>query len=578
MEARAVPLLPRPQASGLFFMIENIRKYQGLIFVVIVVLLIGFVMMGSSDVLRSSSGGGGDFIQIDGRNYSQGDFNKIGKNPLNLAQSLRSFDENGIQIMQFASTLMSGAQTEETAAQNFFASRIILKEAFAEFGVHPSQEEIEKFIKGLSTFQVRPAPGSPMGATTGEFDQAAYNQFIDGYIGRLGLKESDLQALVRDVIATSKLRDILGDGLTVSRDLAETTTIVNSQKIEATVAPIEIAPFREAITPTDEELQTFWEEVKDGYMTEQRIKVSYFIASPTYPEPAAEEATPEGEQTDEQKQAAADAKAEKEAKELEAKAEADKQLAIKVDAFVNELTDAEGSNFDTLIEESGWTLVASDWFTPTSVPEELKIQPRATSVGKSVADQLFALTTGPDALAPFSKAIAVGENQWLFARLDELEASRVKTFEEAKEVITKRYIDEKADEALKAHVEEEIVAIKESMKGGKSFADAAKDAGLTTTDLGPFGPSDTLSDGYSAAELFTPASFINPGELAAPIYNAKQAIILCVKKRQILKDDNRGQQIDAAMDRLAADNANRAFDAWLTQRLENAEVRDLTKG
>ena len=475
-------------------MIENIRKYQGLIFVVIVVLLIGFVMMGSSDVLRSSSGGGGDFIQIDGRNYSQGDFNKIGKNPLNLAQSLRSFDENGIQIMQFASTLMSGAQTEETAAQNFFASRIILKEAFAEFGVHPSQEEIEKFIKGLSTFQVRPAPGSPMGATTGEFDQAAYNQFID------------------------------------------------------------------------------------GYMTEQRIKVSYFIASPTYPEPAAEEATPEGEQTDEQKQAAADAKAEKEAKELEAKAEADKQLAIKVDAFVNELTDAEGSNFDTLIEESGWTLVASDWFTPTSVPEELKIQPRATSVGKSVAEQLFALTTGPDALAPFSKAIAVGENQWLFARLDELEASRVKTFEEAKEVITKRYIDEKADEALKAHVEEEIVAIKESMKGGKSFADAAKDAGLTTTDLGPFGPSDTLSDGYSAAELFTPASFINPGELAAPIYNAKQAIILCVKKRQILKDDNRGQQIDAAMDRLAADNANRAFDAWLTQRLENAEVRDLTKG
>jgi len=176
-------------------MIENIRKYQGLIFVVIVVLLIGFVMMGSSDVLRSSSGGGGDFIQIDGRNYSQGDFNKIGKNPLNLAQSLRSFDENGIQIMQFASTLMSGAQTEETAAQNFFASRIILKEAFAEFGVHPSQEEIEKFIKGLSTFQVRPAPGSPMGATTGEFDQAAYNQFIDGYIGRLGLKESDPEVI-----------------------------------------------------------------------------------------------------------------------------------------------------------------------------------------------------------------------------------------------------------------------------------------------------------------------------------------------------------------------------------------------
>ncbi|MFC7337048.1 SurA N-terminal domain-containing protein [Haloferula chungangensis] len=559
-------------------MIENIRKYTGLIIVVIVVLVLGFIFMDTSGLFQQRAGGGADYIQIDGRNYSQGDFNRIGRNPLNLAQSLRSFDENGIQIMQFASTLMSGAQTEETAAQNFFACRMILKEAFDEFGVHPSQQEIEKFIMGLSTFQVRPAPGAPPGSTTGEFDQAAYNEFIDSFIGRLGLKESDLQALVRDVIATTKLREIIGDGLTVSRDLAETSTIVNTQQIEASVASIEIAPFRESIKPSDEELRTFWEEVKDGYMTEQRIKVSYFIAAPTYPEAAADEAAPEGEQTDEQKAAAADAKAEKEAKEIEAKAEADKQLAIEVDSFVNELTDADGANFDALIEASNWKLVATDWFTPSSVPDELKIQPRATSLGKSVADQLFALTTGPDALAPFSKAIAVGQDQWLFARLDALEEPRIQTFEEAKEEITKRYIDEKADEALKEHVEGKITAIKESMEAGKSFAEAAKEAGLTTTELGPFGPSDTLSDGYTAAELYTPASSVNPGEIAEPIYNEKQAIILSVIKRQIIKDDNRGQQIDATMERLAADNANRAFDAWLTQRLENAEVRDLTKG
>ncbi|MEP4078756.1 SurA N-terminal domain-containing protein [Haloferula sp.] len=559
-------------------MIENIRKYTGLIIVVIVVLLAGFIMMGSSDILSRSAGGGGDFIQIDGRGYSQTDFNKIGRNPLNLAQSLRSFDENGFEIMRFASTLVSGAQEEETQAKNFFACRVILQEAFDEFGVHPSHEEIEAFIKSLTSFHVRPAPGSPPGSTTGEFDQVAYNNFIDNFIGRLGLKESDLQALISDVIATGKLRDILGEGLTVSRDFAETTSIVNSQQVEVSASPIEIESFREAIKPSDEDLKAFWEDVKDGYMTEQRIKVSYFIAAPTYPETTPEEeAADDKEQTDEEKQAAADAKAKKEAQEIEDKAKADKELAIAVDSFVNTLTDAEGANFDSLIEASDWELVATDWFTRTTVPEALKIKPRATSVGKPVADQLFALTTGPDALAPFSKAVAVGDNQWLFARLDGLEEPRVKTFDEAKEDITKRYVDEKADEALKKHVNELLATIKESIAAGKSFTEAAEGAGLTATDLGPFGPSDTLSDGFTAGELFTPASTVNPGDLAEPIYTEKQAIILAVKKRQVVKDDNRGQQVDSEMGRLASDNANRAFDAWLTQRLNNAEVRDLSK-
>jgi hypothetical protein len=323
---------------------------------------------------------------------------------------------------------------------------------------------------------------------------------------------------------------------------------------------------------------TFWEEVKDGYKTEQRIKVSYFIAAPTYPTPAPEEKPADDkEQTEEQKKAAADVKAEKEAADIEAKAIADKKLAIAIDSFVNTLTDAEGANFESLLEESEWELVSTDWFTRETIPSELKIQPRATSVGQSVADQLFALTTGPDALAPFSKAISVGTNQWLFARLDGLEEPRVKTFDEAKEEITERYINEKADEALKKHVETKITAIKEAMAAGKSFGEAAEVAELTSTDLGPFGPSDTLSDGFTAGELFAPASTVNPGEIADPIYTEKQAIILFVKKRQVVKDDNRGQQIDAEMNRQAADNANRAFDAWLTQRLENAEVRDLTK-
>jgi len=67
-------------------MIENIRRYTGLIFVVIVLLLLGFIFMDTQGMNRSA--GGASVITVDGRGYTQKEFNKIGQAPFELMSVL----------------------------------------------------------------------------------------------------------------------------------------------------------------------------------------------------------------------------------------------------------------------------------------------------------------------------------------------------------------------------------------------------------------------------------------------------------------------------------------------------------
>ena len=54
-------------------------------------------------------------------------------------------------------------------------------------------------------------------------------------------------------------------------------------------------------------------------------------------------------------------------------------------------------------------------------------------VAARLVDELFRIEPTSDPLSKFSQPIAVGDNQWIVARLDGEEKSRPKTFEEAKD-------------------------------------------------------------------------------------------------------------------------------------------------
>ncbi|MBB5353327.1 hypothetical protein HNR46_003583 [Haloferula luteola] len=545
-------------------MIENIRKYTGLIFVVIVLLLLGFIFMDTRN-LRRSIGGGAPVVTVDGIGYSQSDVVTKGSAPLRLAYSMLGRDANALEIMRYTNTLVGGAQEERNAELQFFSGRLILQQAAEEFGVHPSDDQISAFIRELSAFQNPTA----LGQAGDGFSQETFNLFVQKRLPSLNLNEADFRDLVRDVIAYREIRDLVGGGLSGSRQTAEAMAVVNAQKITADYASLDVAKLKEDIKPTEDELKAYWEPLKESFQTEERVKVSYALIAPQYPDDLPEEAVkPAADETDEQRQQRETAETQRQ----DGRKAVEKKLADAVSQFIDHVYDTEGADFENLIKENGWELQSTDWITSATLPADFNLPTRGISAQKSVAPEVFALTLGPDPLAPFSEPLAVGKNQWFVARLDALEEPREKTFEEAREEVLKSYIDEKADEAAKKLVEEKLAAMKADVEAGKTFKEAAEAQDLEPQSIGPFSQSEPVPGETASHALFAQAATVKPGDFAEPLYTGDRALIVRVTQREIVKDDNRGTQIDSYTSNLQIQNETFAFQAWLDARIQDAQV------
>jgi hypothetical protein len=473
-------------------------------------------------------------------------------------------------LFEFLSTLGGFGGGDETE-QRFFVNRLNVRQAAEEFGVHPSKEEIAAEIKKMPTFQ----------GADGAYDQQTYNDFINKRIGRLGLTEGDFIDIIRDVIATRKLSEIIGGGLAVDRNLAAQQVISRDQQVTVQLSRVALAKFQEELKPSDEDLKAEWETTKDKYQTDRRIKLSYIIAKPTYPELPKDETKLPDAVTDEQKKEAetkaAAKKAADEAKLAEDKRRIDGELADAVDGFLQEIEASEGKDFAKLAGENGWNVVTTDFFTRTTVPTELAVNTRSTSNARPIADLLFQITPGVDTMSRFSEALPVADGAYLVAHLEEAEEPRTKTFDEAKEQVRTDYIATKAGEALKKDADEKAAKIREALAAGKSFADAAKELGLEVKAHGPFKATDKLDGEADTSILFETASLADPGTLADPVMRPDGALFVFVEKREIVKDPARDERITQSVSGLNSNQQRIAFAAWLEEKLAATQVTDLLK-
>jgi len=565
-------------------MIENIRRYTGLIFVVIVVLLLGFIFMDTSSFFGNRAAGGRDFLSIQGRKYTDTEFTNLGVAPFELAQNLPV-----PELTELARDFISMREPAGLdPAERFFVGRVLLRDARDRFGVHPSDEEVARFIEGLMAFQKQPPPGSPPG-TRGGFDQRRYNEFIERFLGRLGMNERNFQELIRDVIASQTLRQVVGSGLAGDRRRAEAGAIVNLQQLTLDLAEIDKAAIRDSFEPDDEELRAFWDERKEAFQTDRRVKLSYLLLSPeetAAPEeeeaedaesdPSTSEEDTEGEASENESPEdtgdAAEEAADPEQEALEQRQTAARELAVAVDQFITELYEKEGANFDALAADNDWAVSATDWFTADSIPPALQLQARGSSRGRDVGAELLGLRTGPDPLARFSRALAVGENQWLIARLDEVEEPRTKTFEEAREEARELWVEQQTKEAVEARIEELTTTLEEQIEGGASFEEAAASLELDPRRVSPFGISASLDGEIDARALFNQAKTTNPDEFTEPLVEEDRVLLIRVVAREIEKDDNRGLQVDNELDMQEYANRGAAFRAWLDQAAIDARI------
>ncbi|HSR37164.1 MAG TPA: SurA N-terminal domain-containing protein, partial [Desulfurivibrionaceae bacterium] len=523
-------------------MIESIRKYTVLIVFFIALVIVALVVGIKDDIFRSGAGGQ-PVLKIAGRNYSDKEFNLLGSGALELASSLARTGDFG--LYQFIMGLSSGATGQDDAAEKFFIGRMILRQAKDDFGVHPGDEEISEYIRSLRAFA----------GPDGKFSEETYRNFIEKGIGRLGMTEADLRELAADALASRKINSILGAGLGVNRDVVALDLALENQRVNGSLARLDLDPFEEKIQPTDDEIKAYWETLQDAFVTEPLRKFSYIIATPDMPaeaevEKEAPETIAEAAASDQDKAAAEKKKAEEKAKKAAELAETRRKRQIeldsKVDDFSFKIEEQKGSGFEDLAKENGWEVKTTELFARGTPPKELDVNLRSSSRGGKAVDELFRIEPTTDPLSKLSQPIAIGENQWIVARLDAVEKSRPKTFDEAKDEARAQYIREKATEAMKTAANEALGKMKESMAAGKSFADAAKEAGISETrDFSKVTRDYRPDPAAEPRNLFEAVRYVDPGSFAEVIAEDDRAFIVHVASREVEKQQDAAARVDS---------------------------------
>ncbi len=540
-------------------MIEHLRKYTGLIIVLFVLVIIGFIFLDSSTMRASKSGA--PYLKVAGRNYTDQEYRKLGAAAYELTQSL--MQSGDFSLYPFLLTLAGDAQSKEQAEENFFTNRILLRSAKEEFGVYPGEGEIDSFIRQLRAFT------GPDGA----FSQEQYRNFIEKGIGRLGLTEGDLRDLVSDILTQKKLADILGSGLSTNPEVLAKTIALDNQRISVNVARIDIDPIEEKIEPSDEEIKLYWETIQDAFKTPEKRKFTYLIAKPEATDDLAEIPAPAADATEE-------AKAEYQKKQAEltdARRENQLKTDAKVDDFLYKLESQKELSFDELAEKEGFELKTTGLFSLSEAPEELKAALRSSSSQGTAADELFRMQVTADPFSKISPAIAIGENEWLIARLEETEESRVQTFDEARAEARARLIADKATAGLKEAAEKATEEIKAAVAEGKTFDEAAKAAGITTETVSLPEVTSTYQGDTTKipSNLFDAAKHTDPGSLSEPVIESDRAFIVHVISREVVKDDNVQSTIEAQVQNATERNKLTAFASWLNAKSQAADIQQL---
>jgi hypothetical protein len=554
-------------------MIEHIQKYKVIIMIALVTVGAGFVLGGSS-LLRQTSGGGRPVLKIAGRTYDEMEYRNLGASSFELISTLARSGDFG--LYQFLMGLSTGATNENDAVEKFFVGRMILRQAKEEFGVYPGEDEISDYIRGLRAFADK----------EGKFNEETYRHFIEKGIGRLGMTETELRGLAADVLASKKINAILGSGLGVNRDIVAHNLALDHQQITGEIARFDLDPFEAKIEPTEEQIKAYWENLQDAFTTEPTRRFSYLLVAPDMPADTEADTSPTPETladaaaSDEAKMAAAKKKDEEKAKRSAELAEARRKKQMELDALMNDFTDdldqQKGSNFEDLAKQNKWEVKTTELFPRSNPPKELDIKLRSSSRGGKLVDDLFRIELTSDPLSKFSQPIAIGENQWIVARLDEEIKARPKTYEEARNEARAKYITEQATTAMKTAVTEAVTKMQAALAAGKSFADAAKEAGIEKTkEFTKVTSSYRPDTATEPKNLFEAARNIDPNAIAEPIVEADRAFILHIAKREVVKQENAATRLDNEVKMRSNENEAVAFTGWIITRTESAKVEQL---
>ena len=580
-------------------MIENMRKYTGLMAAVFILLAAGFLFT-MNDISGGGGGGMGSgptVLEANGRILDQQEYRRMGDSTLQLASEAGLHLYVNFLIVPDAPQLQQAMQLLQYGYPNYYrtmgrnlkaddfnrfiSNRIIIQQAMQSMGVRASDEEINTAIMS-----------SPSFSSEGKFDNAKYASFIEKRLGRLGMTEKDLREIVHESLCLNKIIEIVGGGLLVPRQAAQDLLEAQMQAVSISRVVFNRDDFVEKEQPSEEEIKAYWDTHQDAYKTEEQRRINYILLTlPPETQVKSSPATLPADATEEQKKAHAeaeqarlDAEAQVKAQLADQRAQEARSIQKEIDQISQEIYNSEEEkkplDFAAIITKRNRQIIETSLFSRSKLPKEiaaLKLRGNFNK-GKTIADFIFGHSTASqDPYDLVSDALPVGEHGWIVFTLEEVVEPTLLDYTAARGAARAQLVSENGSIKVKEAAQAARAATAELVKSGKSFDEAAKEQGLTPVQIGPFTINDreTQSKDPSYRLLHQKASGLNPGDLSETIDENDRSLFFYLISREVEDTEESKQRIESVINNGKNQIMMIAFLNWLQQQYQEADVKGL---
>ena len=472
----------------------------------------------------NTNSGRGDHSDADiagkvyGRTVTGAEFKRLARK-LSICQMLR-LSELTETLPYIGGTTGGRGQLEE----NYIWNSLILRHEADALGIAPSEAEIIEAVQKIPGF-----------TTNGVYDSTKYTQFVQNGLTPNGFTTELLEELVGDSLRLEKIKALLG--ATDKAALGEIRTMYErrNQKTDASVIRLKLDDFKKDVKVSDEEVQKRFEEKKATlqHPEKRKVKVVAFTLPQATPPLAGKE-----------------------------RVAAMQKLADTASDLTVAMTEKD-AKLDEAAAKAGATVVETPEFEASAPPKEIG----ASSLAAEAAFKLTSENPNSD--------VVTTEGGYYVLQLAGITPAKPMTLEESKAQLTEELISERANEALSLKGGELHKKIIEAVTAGKSFADAAKEAGAIPEAFPTFSPVEQpKADQPDAREIMGRSFEMNEGELSDFTPTQNGGLLLHIDKR--LPVDEAGFAKEKTMIAGSLEDTKRmaALQQWLKERRIAAGLLD----
>lgn len=491
---------------------SNQRWLMGIISVLVIISFIWFY----SDRTQADRIVSDHVGTIYGRNLSSFEVERI-------ERQLRTAAELGLVNLVNRDVTGRGDELER------IVNHLVIAHEAGEMGIYPTDDEVVNAEMKLSAFQ----------GPDGTYSAEVRNQFILDKLSPRGFSAGQVDDLVREDLQFGKLRALVDAPVVFSPLEGRLAYEQHFATTNASVIRLAQGDFTAgAAEPTDDEVKKYFDEQKGQYVQPEKRKVAYAKFG----------------LTDEQKKLVG-----------KPKMDALQPLANGAVALLTDLLDSKAkSDFAATAAQANATVKETPEFevTQTTGLEEASIP--------GFARAAFKLTKNdPDSDVPLQTP-----DGFYDLHLVSIVPARPLMLDEARPKVIAAIKEERVRAAVAAKGEEIRAKVADGLKAGRSFADAAKDAGQTVQDIPGYSqaePPRGTSDGESVTET---TQELGVGELSKFVPTAAGGLLVYVRTREGIDEVKFDQQKELLGLRMEQQKAAYYFSEWLrvARNASNADI------